>query len=32
MIRDVNNKIEKTKEEMAVLIEKIDLIDKQNAE
>lgn len=32
MIRDVNNKTEKTKEEMAVLIEKIDLIDKQNAE
>ena len=32
MIRDVNSKIEKAKEEMAVLVEKIDLIDKQNAE
>ncbi|MDR0955282.1 MAG: DUF349 domain-containing protein [Rikenellaceae bacterium] len=32
MIRGVNAKIEKTKEEMATLIEKIDLIDKQNEE
>ena len=32
MIREVNNKIDKAKEDMAVLIEKIDLIDKQNAE
>ena len=30
MIREVNNKITKAKEEMASLIEKIDLIDKQN--
>ena len=32
MIRDVNSKIDKAKEEMAVLIEKIDLIDKQASE
>ena len=32
MIRDVNSKIDKAREEIAVLIEKIDLIDKQNAE
>ena len=30
MIREVNNKITRAKEEMASLIEKIDLIDKQN--
>lgn len=30
MIREVNNKIQKTKDEMAVLVEKINLIDKQN--
>ena len=30
MIREVNNKIEKAKEEMAVLIDKIALIDSQN--
>ena len=32
MIRDVNNKIEKAREEMATLIEKINVIDQQNAE
>ncbi len=30
MIREVNNKIAKAKEEMATLIEKIEMIDKQN--
>lgn len=30
MIREVNNKIAKAKEEMATLVEKIDMIDKQN--
>ncbi len=32
MIRDVNAKIDKAKEEKAVLVEKIDLIDKQASE
>jgi glycerol-3-phosphate responsive antiterminator len=29
MIRDVNDKIERAKQEMATIIEKINLIDKQ---